>query len=126
MYLGETLSEEAAAELCGCDHFYGTCFSGLQDAATAMGLGAREIDAANVWADLEKSLTKGSPVIVLLDPSALYSTEFGGGHYVVILDANDQAVTFHDPSFGPKITVPRTVFEAAWDRYRFLGVVLWT
>ena len=123
-FFGHAVSEEMLAELCECDPFYGAHFDALCEAAATLGLSIDQIDPATALSDVRSALDAGRPVIALVDPSSLYGIDTDAGHYVVILNMDDEAVTLHDSALGPKLTISATRFRVAWAQYEFLGVAI--
>lgn len=51
--------------------------------------------------DIREQLKKGAIVLAAVNPKALDEKEGVGSHMVVVLDINNQEVTFHDPGIPP-------------------------
>jgi peptidase C39-like protein len=88
----------------------------LVDAVRARGWGVgrveRSLDA------LKARVDDGQPVIVLVP-------ERGGRyHYVVVTGASEDAIVFHDPSWGPSRSVRQADFERAWRASDFWSLVI--
>jgi hypothetical protein len=88
----------------------------LVDAVRARGWGVgsveRSLDA------LKARVDDGQPVIVLVP-------ERGNRyHYVVVTGASEDAIVFHDPSWGPSRSVRQAAFERAWRASDFWSLVI--
>lgn len=73
--------------------------------------GYRTFVFAGQWADLERELEKGRPLIVALRPDASTSL-----HYVVVAGVDDpqQLVLLNDPAQRKLLKVDRSTFEHEW------------
>jgi hypothetical protein len=49
----------------------------------------------------------------------------GIGHFVLVLEEDNDVFLIHDPIAGPLRRVSREVFLASWAYHEFGGVVLW-
>ncbi len=92
-------------------------------AATAFGVTLQH--AQNQTLDnLTAELQAGKPVIVLVDypsipPSLKYDQKYNSGHFLVVVGADAQSITVHDPYWpdtlhGAYIAYPRAAFLKAW------------
>lgn len=80
-------------------------------------------------ADVREALRQGLDVIVVVDKNELstsslkldseYIHDFQHGatpnHAIVVLDADDDSVTYYDPALADTFSLPVSVFEQAWD-----------
>jgi len=67
-------------------------------------------------ADIRSRVEDGWVVIVNLNAAALAGEQGYTGHFVVVCEAGEDAVTLHDPGLPPKpgLAVPSERFMAAW------------
>ena len=88
----------------------------LVDAVRARGWGVgsveRSLDA------LKARVDDGQPVIVLVPERGKRY------HYVVVTGASEDAIVFHDPSWGPSRSVRQADFERAWRASDFWSLVI--
>ncbi len=66
--------------------------------------------------DLREQIDAGAVVIVNLNAALLHGREGYSGHFVVVVDVNDDTVRLHDPGLPPKpdLCVSIERFEKAW------------
>lgn len=66
--------------------------------------------------DIKRFLNDHWVVTCNVNSSILYDQPGYSGHFVVILDVDDEEVTIHDPGLppSPNLSVDRRMFEKAW------------
>jgi ABC-type bacteriocin/lantibiotic exporter with double-glycine peptidase domain len=108
--LGLDLTEERLRELCDCNPLFGT--EALRAVEAARGLGFSGTAKYTLRYDELRGMVEGGRY-----PVAYVSTEAIGGteesHAVVVVEADDEAVTAYDPLHGER-RISRQSFETGW------------
>lgn len=72
----------------------------------------------SAWQVLEQDVTRGRPVIALIEVSA------DTYHYVVVVGLTSGDIVIHDPARSPFQVLTRAAFERAWAVTKFWSVVI--
>lgn len=117
---GLDLTEERLRELCDCSPLFGTEAMGAVEAAR--GLGFAGTAKYTLRYEELRSLVEGDR-----HPIAYLSLEAIGGteesHAVVVIEADDQAVTVYDPLHGER-RISLQSFTTAWAARRNLVILV--
>ena len=117
---GLGLTEERLRELCDCSPLFGT--EAMRAVEAARGLGFVGTAKYTLQYDELRSL-----VADVRHPIAYLSLEAIGGteesHAVVVVEADDQAVTVYDPLHGER-RISRQSFTTAWAARRNLVILV--
>jgi ABC-type bacteriocin/lantibiotic exporter with double-glycine peptidase domain len=118
--LGLDLTEERLRELCDCSPLFGT--EALRAVEAARGLGFASTAKYTLRYDELRGLVEGGRY-----PVAYVSLEAIGGteesHAVVIVEAEDEAVTVYDPLHGER-RLSRQSFATGWAARRNLVILV--
>lgn len=117
-FFGVTRTEAEVKTACDTTEL-GTTPVQISAAAQKSGLKATSVRNANID-DLKHEIKDGKPVIVLIDPSYLYGSVSGFGHFIVIVGFTDTELVYHDPDVpeGDSIQCSLEVFRKAWNATR--------
>ena len=96
----------------------------LAEAAERLGFRAEAHEGITLKV-LRDDLRQGRPVIALVDGGILYGGIELFGHFVLIIDVEEEHVILHDPDFKPNYRVEDRVFFEAWKQFNFAGVRIW-
>lgn len=118
--LGLDLTEERLRELCDCSSLFGT--EALRAVEAARGLGFAGTAKYTLRYDELRGLVEGGRY-----PVAYVSMEAIGGteesHAVVVIEADDEAVTVYDPLHGER-RLFRQSFATGWAARRNLVILV--
>lgn len=118
--LGLDLTEERLRELCDCGPLFGT--EALRAVEAARGLGFAGTAKYTLRYDELRGLVEGGRF-----PVAYVSLEAIGGteesHAVVVVEADDEAVTVYDPLHGER-RLSRQSFATGWAARRNLIIIV--
>lgn len=107
---GLDLTEERLRELCDCSPLFGTNAMSAVEAARGLGFtGAAKYTLR--YEELRGLVEGGKYPIAHLSMEAIGGTE--ESHAVVVIDADDEAVTVYDPLHGER-RLPRQSFTTGW------------
>jgi ABC-type bacteriocin/lantibiotic exporter with double-glycine peptidase domain len=107
---GLDLTEERLRELCDCSPLFGT--NAMSAVVAARGLGfANTAKYTLRYEELRGLVEGGKYPIAYLSMEAIGGTE--ESHAVVVIDADDEAVTVYDPLHGER-RLPRQSFTTGW------------
>ena len=113
-YYGHEADEVSLTTLCRTT-VLGTLAEAIVDAARQLGFeGEYTFDQG--FSTIARALAAGRPVIVTVDAGILYQERGIAGykHMVVIIDANEETITYHDSQVGGWLTSPVSFFLEAW------------
>ena len=117
---GLELTEERLRELCDCSPLFGT--DALRAVEAARGLGfAGTAKHTLQYDELQNLVAGGQYPIAYLSLEAIGGTE--ESHAVVVVEADDQAVTVYDPLHGER-RIPRQSFSTAWAARRNIALLI--
>jgi ABC-type bacteriocin/lantibiotic exporter with double-glycine peptidase domain len=108
--LGLNLTEERLRELCDCSPLFGTEAMRAVDAARGLGFGGTAKYTLR-YNELRGLVEGGKYPITYLSMEAIGGTE--ESHAVVIIEADDEAVTVYDPLHGER-RISRQSFSTGW------------
>jgi len=107
---GLDLTEERLRELCDCSPLFGTGAIQAVEAARSLGF-AGTAKYTLRYDELQSLVADGQYPIAYLSLEAIGGTE--EAHAVVVVAADDQAVTVYDPLYGER-PISRQSFSTAW------------
>jgi len=115
-YYGINKSEEELIKLCGLKRGLGVDDKGIKTAAEKFGLKV-VIKNNSSFKDIEKWLTRGTPVIVNWFTRG--RTDYGDssvadGHYSVVMGLDDGFIYLQDPELGAMRKIERNNFMRVW------------
>ena len=117
---GLDLTEERLRELCDCSPLFGT--DALKAVEAARGLGFAGTAKHTLQYDELRTLVAGGQYpITYLSLEAIGGTE--EAHAVVVVEADDRAVTVYDPLHGER-RIPRQSFSTAWAARRNIVLLI--
>jgi len=122
-YNGIQLSETELEDVCETSWLGNTCEE-LASGVKGFGILSEVIENFTLE-NLKETLTKGIPVIALLDPAILYGGIQGFGHFVLITGLEESSIYYHDPDMGMGLAKDVQLFFTAWEKYSFKGVKIW-
>lgn len=117
---------ESSLALASRTGYRGTTAGNLVEVAEELGLKAVLISPETALTQLEEALQENKPVVALVSGMLLTGSLSGHAHFVVVTDATDELIQFHDPEHGPDRRVDRAHFLMSWAYYEFRGLVVWT
>ena len=126
-YFGKAVSEEEVAERCGRDPELGTDDASIKRAAEEYGFKV-EIQNNSTYADIEKWLAKGVPVIVDWFTSGrrdYNDSQVPDGHYSVIVGLDEENIYLQDPEIGGMRTIKRDDFYRVWFDFKGAAIKEW-
>lgn len=115
-YYGVNKSEKELAKLCGTTKSLGTAVEGLAKAFKQLGFKV-SIKNNSSFADIEKWLAKGIPVIVdwFTRGRQDYSdSEVADGHYSVVCGIDNKYIYLQDPEIGGMRKLKKDDFMRVW------------
>lgn len=94
----------------------GTTSTQISAAAHQFNLKASTINNANI-SDIEQEIEAENPVIVQIDPGYLDGSNNGTGHFIVIVDFQDERIAYHDPNVpdGKIMSCTTESFIMSWN-----------
>jgi ABC-type bacteriocin/lantibiotic exporter with double-glycine peptidase domain len=107
---GLDLTEERLRELCDCSPLFGTEAMRAVDAARGLGF-AGTAKYTLRYEELRSLVEGGRYPIAYISLEAIGGTE--ESHAVVVIEADDEAVTVYDPLHGER-RLPRQSFSTGW------------
>jgi len=117
-YLGIIKTEEEVTEACGTTEL-GTTSMQMSVAFQKYGIKASSVKNANIN-DLKHEINEIRPIIILIDPSYIYGSLSGFGHFIVIVGFEDGEIVYHDPDEpdGKYMKCDFETFLKAWNATR--------
>ncbi|MCA1613441.1 MAG: C39 family peptidase [Acidobacteria bacterium] len=117
--LGLDLTEERLRELCDCSPLFGT--GAIQAVEAARGLGFADTAKYTLrYDELRGIIEVGRYPVAYLSLEAIGCTE--ESHAVVVIEADDEAVTVYDPLHGER-RLSRQSFTTGWAARRNLVIL---
>jgi ABC-type bacteriocin/lantibiotic exporter with double-glycine peptidase domain len=107
---GLVLTEERLRELCDCSPLFGTEAMSAVDAARGLGF-AGTAKYTLRYDELRGLVEGGQHPVAYISLEAIEGTE--EAHAVVVIEADDEAVTVYDPLHGER-RISRQSFETGW------------
>lgn len=94
----------------------GTTSTKISQAAYQFNLQASAIKNANI-SDIKQEIEAENPVIVQIDPGYLDGNNNGSGHFIVIVDFQDDRIVYHDPNVpdGKIMFCTTELFIMSWN-----------
>ena len=117
---GLDLTEERLRELCDCSPLFGTESVRAVDAARGLGF-AGTAKYTLRYEEMRGIVEGGRYPIAYLSMEAIGGTE--ESHAVVVVEADDEAVTVYDPLHGER-RISRQSFETGWAARRNLVILV--
>ncbi|MBI4138462.1 MAG: C39 family peptidase [Candidatus Wildermuthbacteria bacterium] len=126
-YYGMRKSEKEIANRCGRNSKLGTDDISIKRVAESYGLKA-EIKNEATFADIEKWLTRGIPVIVnwfTRGRSDYSDSEIADGHYSIVMGLDKSNIYLQDPEIGAMRAIKRNDFLSVWFDFRKDYITSW-
>lgn len=124
-YYGHEADEVTLTMLCNTT-VLGTRVRDLIGAAQQLGFEG-EYAFGQDFAAITEAMSRDTPVIVTVDAGMLHQRPDWAGykHMVVVVGADQNSVTYHDPQIGPSLVSATTVFLEAWTAKEKEIVLIW-
>ncbi|OLE53718.1 MAG: hypothetical protein AUG51_11725 [Acidobacteria bacterium 13_1_20CM_3_53_8] len=116
----DDVTEERLRELCDCSPLFGTVAMRAVEAVRGLGF-AGTAKYTLQYDELQSLVAGGQYPIAYLSLEAIGGTE--EAHAVVVVEADDQAVTVYDPLHGER-RISRQSFSTAWVARRNIVILI--